>query len=568
MRFISVIANSVWAATNLRAYARFRRALMRPALEQSRLLHSYIRRNAQTAFGKAHDFGSIENYEDFARGVPLAGHDAFEPWIERIRRGESNVLASDRVTHLVPTSGTSNARKLIPFTAGLQREFNAALGPWLVDLVRPAPAIAGGPHYWSVTPAGAQPLGCSATESEPKPCVPEPQKYGSVRVGFDSDAGYLGGARARLIDAIMAVPEAVRSAGSIEAFRYATLLSLLRCRELRLVSVWHPSFLSLLLEDLPGHWGALLKDIARGTCGCAEDFPSGSPFRGRMKPMPARARELCGANPLDPETLWPRLAVVSCWAGGPAAFAAAELKQRFPNVLVQPKGLLATEAFVTLPFGPHHPLAVTSHFFEFLDEAGRVHLTEDLELGGEYEVVVTTAGGLWRYRLGDRVRVNGFSGKTPSLMFLCRAGNVSDRFGEKLSESFVAGVLREIFEGSRPAFVMLAPDQGEEGWRYTLYLEGTSHGDVAQRLDLALARNPQYAWCRKLGQLLPVRVFQISGGGYEVFVKRLAANGARLGDIKPALLSKLGGWSELFSGSCVAALPSGREVDNVESLKS
>jgi hypothetical protein len=552
VRFISAIANAVWAATNFGDYARFRRALARPALAQSQLLNDYVQCNAGTAFGIARDFGTIENYETFARRVPLAGYDASEPWIERIRRGESNVLTRDRVTHLVPTSGTSRARKLIPFTTGLQREFNAAVGPWLVDLLCQAPGIAGGPHYWSITPAGAQPFGCSATESEPRSCGPE-RKYAPVRVGFDSDAAYLGGARARIVDSIMAVPAAVQSARSIEAFRYATLLSLLRCSELRLVSVWHPSFLSLLLDVLPQLWEALLKDIAQGTCLCAEDFPSGSPFGRQMKPLPARARELCGANPLNPESLWPRLAVVSCWADGPAAFAAAELKQRFPNVLIQPKGLLATEAFVTLPFGSHHPLAVTSHFFEFLDDAGRIHLTEDLEPGGAYEVVVTTGGGLWRYRLGDTVRVDGFVGKTPSLTFLGRAGNVSDRFGEKLSESFVAGILSELFEGTHPCFALLAPDEDVAGWRYTLYLEGEARPNLAQQLDLALWRNPQYAWCRKLGQLLPLRVFQISGSGYEIFAKRLAANGARIGDIKPALLSKLGGWSELFRGGYVAA---------------
>ena len=58
---------------------------------------------------------------------------------------------------------------------------------------------------------------------------------------------------------------------------------------------------------------------------------------------------------------------------------------------------------------------------------------EKLRKGNEYEVVVTTSGGLWRYRLGDRVLVDGFVQKTPSLRFLGRPGNVSDLFGEKAS---------------------------------------------------------------------------------------------------------------------------------------
>jgi hypothetical protein len=530
MPWIPAIANALWTAANLPDYARFRRALPRPALTQEALLRKYWRQNASTSFGREHDFAGIGSYQDFVRHVPMRDYDALEPWMARVHRGEPDVLFRGRATRLVPTSGTSSARKLIPFTAGLQQEFNSGLAPWLADLARHTPAILGGPAYWSITPM---------TESD------DPN---ASATGFDSDAAYLGGARARLVESILAVPAAVQHAGSIDAFRYATLLCLLRCRELRLISVWHPSFLSLLLDRLPGHWTDLLEDIARGTCACASSFPKDSPFRRRLKPLPERVRQLRAEDPLRPQNLWPRLAVISCWADGPAAFGVADLQRRFPGVFLQPKGLLATEGFVTLPFGACRPLALTSHFFEFLDDDGRVRLAEELSIGGEYEIVITTGGGLWRYRLGDRVRVDGLVARTPSLTFLGRVGNVSDQFGEKLSETFVAEILGDVLRESSPPFALLAPDEDADGWRYTLFLEGDSAAELAERLDRALSRNPQYAWCRKLGQLLPARVFLISGGGYESFVQYQAAQGARLGDIKPALLSKSAGWSNRFAG--------------------
>jgi len=73
--------------------------------------------------------------------------------------------------------------------------------------------------------------------------------------------------------------------------------------------------------------------------------------------------------------------------------------------------------------------------------------------------------------------------------------------------------------------------------------------DCVGALDGALRRNPQYAWCRDLGQLLPPRLFLIACDGFECFVERQAAGGARIGDIKPAALSRLSGWSETFRGS-------------------
>jgi hypothetical protein len=348
-----------------------------------------------------------------------------------------------------------------------------------------------------------------------------------VPIGFASDTEYLGGNRRRLADAIMAVPPTVGCEKSLDAFRYWTLLHLVRCRELRLISVWHPCFLTLLLDALPTHWERLLKDVGR-----------------------ERANELHRVDRRRPETLWPRLQVISCWGDGAAALALENLRTRFPAVRIQLKGLLATEGFVTFPFTDRHPLAVESHFFEFIDSQGTALPMHEVRDGEEYEIVVTTAGGLWRYRLGDRVRVSGWLKETPSLTFLGRIGNVSDLFGEKLTEPFVAHALAEVFGDKTPRFALLAPDEGEQGCRYTLYIEGQTQLHWVDTLDRAFRRNPHYAYCRDLGQLLPPRIFLISERSFESFAAHQAADrGARIGDIKPALLSRTTGWSNVFSGA-------------------
>jgi len=564
LNFTATIANALWSASNFPAYIRFSRALALPEVEQNSRLRAYLHRNASTAFGKAHRFDKIQTYDEFARRVPLTEYDGLQSWIEGARRSEPNILTREPVTHLIPTSGTTSGRKLIPFTAGLEREFNAAIGPWLIDLARQVPDVICGPAYWSVTPViqDAEPTAPGFTGNG-KGTTETP----SIPIGFDSDTAYLGCARSRLADRVMAVPEAVQHSASLGAFRYTTLLWLLRCRDLRLISVWHPSFLSLLLDVLSSHWEHLLVDIEKGAC----SYSAADVNPADLKPLPQRARELRAIDPRYPISLWPSLRVISCWADGPAALATADLQRRFPasgdhQVLFQPKGLLATEAFVTLPFGLHHPLAITSHFFEFLDDRGRVHLAHTLRRGAEYEVVVTTAGGLWRYRLGDRVLVDGFVEKTPSLRFLGRNGNVSDRFGEKLSEAFVAEAMREVFSANlpQPRFALLAPDEDADGGRYTLYVEGNANSSWTERLDEALRRNPHYAYCRDLGQLGRLRLFLIAEQGYETYAAQESARGARLGDIKPAVLSKSSGWSDIFSGSYLEAPIHQSEYSNIK----
>jgi hypothetical protein len=537
MNFKATIANSLWLGSNLPAWMRFQSALNHPAETQKQLLGDYLLKNTGSAYGKAHVFAEIKNYEEFVQRVPLNDYNDLKPWIERIIGGEKQVLTGEAVTHLIPTSGSSGARKLIPFTASLQREFNAAVGPWLIDLLRQFPGIAGGPAYWSVTPI------TSDAETEDS----------AVPIGFDADTAYLGGTRQRLASVVMAVPDELRFVKDMDVFRYVTLLCLLRQRELRLVSVWHPSFLSLLLDALPANWQDLLTDIRSGQCQYAEILPPVVRTALKLRPLPERANELSSADPRKPETLWPHLKLISCWGDGYAKFTKADLKHRFPGVFAQSKGLLATEAAMTIPFQGLHPIAVRSHFFEFLDSQGKIQLTHELEENKIYEVVVTTGGGLWRYRLQDQVQVIGFVGKTPSLRFLGRVGNISDRFGEKFSESFVVQAMQEALGESNPLprFALLAPDEGHASCCYTLYIEGEIQDALAARLDTALQKNPQYAWCRKLGQLKLLRLFKIETSGYEVFITSRLSQGKRVGEIKPCLLSPESGWSRIFSGKYI-----------------
>ncbi|CAA6665885.1 unnamed protein product [Spirodela intermedia] len=49
---------------------------------------------------------------------------------------------------------------------------------------------------------------------------------------------------------------------------------------------------------------------------------------------------------------------------------------------------------------------------------------EEIDLGKEYEIIITDFAGLYRYRLGDVVRVGGFHNSTPELQFVCRRGLV------------------------------------------------------------------------------------------------------------------------------------------------
>lgn len=516
MKPLAALANSLWIASGLRSSRRFTRALHAPAAAQARWLTARIARDAGTEFGRQHDFATLSTPADFAQRVPLSDAGDVARWIPRIQRGEQDLLTADRVTHLAPTSGSTGARKLVPFTASLRASFAAAVSPWMVDLARARPPLLGGPAYWSVSPLTETDHDADATHAVP--------------TGFADDADYLGGWAAALVRQALAVPAAVRHVRDEQAFFALTLLALLRQRELRLVSVWHPSFLQLLVEAAAPHWDALLEAIAVGTAPWLDAIPPAHRDAWRATPDRTRASELRRIGAHDWPRWWPALQVVSCWGDQAAAPGCAALAAALPQVLVQSKGLLATEAVVTVPAHGAYPLAVTSHFFEFLDARGDIRLAHELERGAAYEVIVTNGGGLWRYRLGDLVACTGHLGATPSLRFLGRTGNTSDLRGEKLSEPFVAECLRALWQdGGAPALAELHAVAGDVTARYELHVPHAVHAGAARRLDALLRANPHYDLARRLGQLAPVQVLVTPSIG-------AAASGVRLGDRKPRTL--------------------------------
>src|SRR3954464_9892618 len=136
MNLAAALANCAWLAGSLPAWRRFGAALEKPAETQQNLLRNLLADHAVAFYGRKFCFAEIRSYEQFRERVPVVDYEQLEPWISRICKGETQVLTNRPVTRLVPTSGSSGARKLIPFTAQLQGEFNAAIGPWLVDLWR------------------------------------------------------------------------------------------------------------------------------------------------------------------------------------------------------------------------------------------------------------------------------------------------------------------------------------------------------------------------------------------------------------------------------------------------
>ena len=422
--------------------------------------------------------GQPGTVEEFRSRVPLTSYEDLRRWLVRIEDGEADVLFAGRPVAFERTVGSSGGPKLIPVTREALVDVQRAVLPWLTALADRHTIT--GRAYLAISPATRR-----------------VERVDGIPVGV-SDLEYLGPIAGTVVSRATAVPFSVGAIPDVETWRSQTVTHLAAASDLEIISVWSPTFLLQLLDAL-----------AR---------------RGHR-----------------PSAIWPRLKVVSCWASAASRPFADELAARLPGVHLQPKGLLSTEAIVTVPNPDDRPVLTPHGFFEF-ERNGSVLATDDLIEGETYDVIVTTAGGLYRYRTGDLVRCDGWTdpeGARPILEFVGRSDLTSDLVGEKLTDVFVASCLEHI-----PGFRLLVPDSRIPC--YVLVTDGRADVDPDE-IDLRLRRNPQYAYARTLNQLSPLRVRRVPDL-FDRFVTLHMGRGVRLADVKPVSLARDPDWAPILGG--------------------
>lgn len=499
-------------------WQRFEQAARAPGRAQRALLHRLLQAGEETAFGRRHGFGVIRDVSDYQRRVPIRRYEDLRQECSREAAGEQGVLCPQPPICFEETGGSTGGCKLIPYTPALLESFQQGLLPWFAALLAHRPGIRRGRAYWATSP----------------PMRPPRRTSGGIPVGLPHDGAYFGPDLEQIIAALAITPPFahIPHHDAPDHWRYATLRALTAAEDLTLISVWSPSFLLMLLEDLPRFAERLLKDL---------EAPASALSPRRLKIL----NQALGQSKPDTRLLWPRLDTISCWTHAQAARFLPTLRERFPGQFIQGKGLVATEALITLPLGglPFPVPAIASVFLEFLDQDQHPHLVDELQEGASYRVVITTAGGLYRYDLGDGVRVAGHVGALPLLEFLGRDGLVCDLCGEKLTEAFVA---QRLPPGD--GFVMLAPDAGDAPLRYRLFMDANQVSpaqamEAAARMDRALEENPQYRQARLTGQLYPIEPC-LTPNPLQAYMRDCSAHGLRAGVVKPPALRPETDWAQ------------------------
>lgn len=524
------------AATQEPRYRRMLAAARAPDEAQARLLRAILEVNRDTAFGAGHRFAAIRTVADYRQAVPVQTYEDLRDHVERQELTGEPELTAETPVYYNRTSGTSGEPKNIPLTAsGLKRlKAHQRLATHIWS--KAAPILSGKIFM----------VGGAAVEGH----MPGGTAYGSA-------TGKLRENQPRLLRRRYTLPLSVADVEDYES-RYL-IMAILGLADPAITSVGtaNPSTLIRLHAVMHEHADTILRAVADGRLpdGLAAQLdPDEDPG---LEPRPDRAAQLQGRldthGQLTYSTIWPRLAGVVTWTGGSCGAALGSLEPLLPeSCVVIEAGWLASEMQGTINVDPASNTCVPvlgDTFFEFAErdawEAGSREMLPvgELVTGNDYYVVVTTPDGLYRYDMNDIVRVTGWVGATPALVFVQKGSGTTSITGEKLHEAQVLDTVPHVLgdQGLTADFFIMLADV--DAASYTLYAEfgdGPAGQDparaagpapehvLAAEIDERLrSMNIEYDSKRGSGRLVALKVRRLQPGTGAEYRRRQVAAGQR-----------------------------------------
>ncbi|PWN64671.1 GH3 auxin-responsive promoter family protein [Chryseobacterium oncorhynchi] len=113
LNFFKKNAALIWAKKHVQKTEEFKKNAEK---NQEDLLISLVSTAQKTLFGREHDFENIHSVKEFQDRVPVADYEVLKPYIERVKKGQANILWIETPEYFAKTSGTTSGAKYIPIS--------------------------------------------------------------------------------------------------------------------------------------------------------------------------------------------------------------------------------------------------------------------------------------------------------------------------------------------------------------------------------------------------------------------------------------------------------------------
>ncbi len=530
---------STLGAFGIYAKEQFVRKTKAPIAAQERFLRELLRIQHCTELGYKFGLGEIQTTRQFRDRVPLWSYSDYEPYMERIARGEPNVLTAEPVVYINLTSGTTSKQKMVPVTRQFSRSLSKAnatsLGFALEAMRRRSPKLELG-----------QLVSANFVKVQGKTAAGI--KYGPVTAGSYRINRFV-------CEQLFAQPFRAMEIADNLSRHYVCLLFALANPQTRGITANFPMLVLQICGYLEQYAEALIEDLQRGTIASwltlEPDLRAG--LERQWSAHPNRAAELQAVlrstGRLTPQAAWSKLSFVSTARGGTSDFYFERFPEYFGNTPIF-GGVYGTAEGT---FGICHDfdqdgsiLALDSGFYEFIPESQwevtqpQTLLPNELQIGDRYRIVVTTYSGLYRYDIGDVVEVVGFYEQTPLVVFRHRRGGLLSATTEKTTEFHVIQamqVLQPEFGLQLEDFCITLSDR-EFPSPYLVNIELAAGATIANaagfltRFDYWLGEfNQPYATVRS-AQVPPPRLRILERGSFAIVRQRQIDRGTSASQLK------------------------------------
>lgn len=510
---------------------------------QETCIKRLMRKNKTTEYGKLHNFDKVKSIEDYQKIVPLSVYADYDDYVWRMANGEKGLITNMYVRRFTESSGSTGKQKLVPLSYWAEWvcqcfSFSAPVGcavKWFAKKGRPLPPqkglltaetscrrVKGGTISClsSIPLLNVKPIVQFFTTSPKEVLFPEPD--------VDMDMHYM-------------------------KLRFA-----LANRNISYLGTIFITTLESMFFYMEENWEMLCDDIEKGIINDSVNVPEEvrAKYNKKLKPNPKRADELrkefkkgFDESPIIPR-IWPNVGWMYGMGTGSLSFYAKKLRRYIgDDIPMHYLGYTATEAFMAVPleFNSYDYVILPQNgFYEFrpIDQEGYDNLLtiKDLEVGKEYEIILTNMSGFYRYRIEDVIKVTGYYNQSPKITFCYRLNQIANISGEKVSSLAFDEMVANLSETTGDLYIgySIYADRSTSPGHYKLFLELAE--DISDEKKATYNALFEEMLCKgnvsvepliKSGALGHPEVLFLKKGTYDDYREVLRSRGANLNQVKP-----------------------------------
>ncbi len=510
---------------------------------QEKNIKRLMRVNKSTVYGKKNNFKDVKSVVDYQKIVPLSVYADYDEYVWQMAEGKRGLITNFPVRRFTESSGSTGKQKLVPLSFWAE---------WVAQCF-----------------GFSAPVGCAVKWFLKKGRALPPQKglltaetgRRKVKGGTISCLSSIPLLNLRpLVPFIATSPKEVLfpAPETDMDMHYLKLRFALPNKKVSYLGTIFITTLESMFFYMEENWEMLCDDIEKGIINPSVKIPDDLriKYNKKLKPDPKRAEELrkefCkgfDVSPIIPR-IWPNVGWMYGMGTGALSLYAKKLRRYIgEDIPIHYLGYTATEAFMAVPIefnSFEYVMLPQNGFYEFrpvdCDSYDNLLTIKDLEIGKEYEIILTNMSGFYRYRIEDVIKVTGYYHQSPKVTFCYRLNQIANISGEKISQMAFDEIVQNLSEETGDLYIgySIYPDRTTSPGHYVLFVETATpiseekRASYNQLFEKMLCKgNVSVEPLIKSGALGHCEVKFLCHGTYDDYREVLRKRGANLNQVKP-----------------------------------